>query len=97
MNGATLTRCSQPAVGMRRNRSKDDEKLLADICATNELSQELPIMDARPRANAVANFAVRTKRTSCSIRASLTLWLLDIDGLWIRDRFPLCQLLLDLL
>lgn len=57
-NGATITRCSQPAVGVSRKRSKEDELLLGEIARANAHSNRLPIFDARPKANAVANTAM---------------------------------------
>ena len=50
-----MTRCAQPRVGLRSNRSKDDEKYLNLILNTNPLSNKLLIYDARPFANAIAN------------------------------------------
>lgn len=57
-NGATISRCSQPAVGVGRKRSKEDEQLLLEIGNANTNSNRLPIYDARPKANAVANTAM---------------------------------------
>jgi hypothetical protein len=57
-NGATISRCSQPAVGVGRKRSKEDELLLAEIGGANTNTNRLPIFDARPKANAVANTAM---------------------------------------
>lgn len=57
-NGSVMVRSSQPAVGIGMKRSKDDEKLLAEIAATNPQNPILPIFDARPKVNAVANTAM---------------------------------------
>lgn len=57
-NGAVLTRSSQPAVGIGMKRSKDDEKLLFEIAQTNKTNPILPILDSRPKVNAVANTAM---------------------------------------
>lgn len=56
--GASITRCSQPAVGVARKRSKEDESLLYEIGNANTKTNRLPIYDARPKANAVANTAM---------------------------------------
>lgn len=57
-NGASITRCSQPKVGVASKRSVDDETLIAAIIAATPSEQpRLAILDARPRANAVANQA----------------------------------------
>jgi len=65
---ASLTRCSQPKVGMTGARCVEDEQLLWDIMLVNQDRQAasakkatvlpLYLMDARPRANAMANHAV---------------------------------------
>ncbi|XP_067842478.1 myotubularin-related protein 2 [Heptranchias perlo] len=54
---ATITRCSQPLVGMSGKRSKDDEKYLQVIMDSNAQSHKIFIFDARPSVNAVANKA----------------------------------------
>ncbi|KAG0342258.1 hypothetical protein BG000_005985 [Podila horticola] len=65
---ASITRSSQPMVGLKQNRSIQDEKLIEAIFMTNvPQSSTGPvygstatnlIIDARPTANAVANTAV---------------------------------------
>lgn len=52
---ATVTRCSQPMVGVNGKRSKEDEKLLQAIMDANAQSHKLLIFDARPSVNAAAN------------------------------------------
>ena len=52
---ATITRCSQPLVGVSSKRSAADEKMVNQIMDANAESHRIFIMDARPRANAVAN------------------------------------------
>ncbi|XP_055333578.1 myotubularin-related protein 2-like [Paramacrobiotus metropolitanus] len=54
---ATITRCSQPMVGLNGRRSKDDEYYVRLIHEANPVCPHLCIMDARPLANAVANKA----------------------------------------
>lgn len=54
---ATLTRCSQPLVGVSGKRSKEDERYIQLIMDANAQSHKLFIMDARPSANAIANKA----------------------------------------
>lgn len=56
--GVTLTRCSQPNVGLSGNyRCKADEKLISLIQGVNLSNRKLRILDARPMANALANRA----------------------------------------
>ena len=52
---ATITRCSQPLVGVSGKRNSDDEKYIQMIMDANAQSHKLFIMDARPSVNAVAN------------------------------------------
>uniref|UniRef100_L7M0Y8 phosphatidylinositol-3,5-bisphosphate 3-phosphatase n=1 Tax=Rhipicephalus pulchellus TaxID=72859 RepID=L7M0Y8_RHIPC len=54
---ATITRCSQPNVGVSGKRSAEDESYLQMIMDANAHSHKLFIMDARPSVNAVANKA----------------------------------------
>lgn len=67
-NRATITRCSQPMVGIKQARSIQDEKLIEAIFASNApngLNGQIVygstaanlIIDARPMANAVGNVA----------------------------------------
>ncbi|XP_064636835.1 myotubularin-related protein 2-like isoform X2 [Lineus longissimus] len=54
---ATITRSSQPQVGVASKRNKEDEKYIQTIMDANAQSHKLYIMDARPSVNAVANKA----------------------------------------
>ncbi|XP_069495283.1 phosphatidylinositol-3,5-bisphosphate 3-phosphatase MTMR2 isoform X2 [Ambystoma mexicanum] len=54
---ATITRCSQPMVGVSGKQCKDDEKYFQSIMDANAQSHKLFIFDARPNVNAVANKA----------------------------------------
>ncbi|XP_075986868.1 phosphatidylinositol-3-phosphate phosphatase [Anticarsia gemmatalis] len=54
---ATITRCSQPLVGVSGKRSREDERYIQLIMDANAQAHKLFIMDARPTANAVANKA----------------------------------------
>lgn len=51
---ASLTRCSQPAVGVLAKTCKEDEQIFELLRNANG-SKELFIVDARPKLNAVAN------------------------------------------
>ncbi|KER33971.1 hypothetical protein T265_00177 [Opisthorchis viverrini] len=52
---ASLTRASQPQVGMQGRRSAADEELVRLIRTANANANNLLIFDARPQMNAVAN------------------------------------------
>jgi len=53
---ASITRCSQPMVGVGR-RCREDERLVQSIMDANAQSHRIYIYDARPKVNAVANMA----------------------------------------
>jgi len=54
---ASLTRCSQPSVGVTARRSADDERCLQMVTEANAQSPKLYVMDARPEVNAKVNKA----------------------------------------
>jgi len=54
---ASITRCSQPLVGVAGKRCKEDERLIQNIMDANAQSHRIYIYDARPKVNAVANMA----------------------------------------
>lgn len=60
-SGAVLARSSQPMVGLMMNfRNNSDEKLVSALCTQTDATgspRKLYIVDARPRANALANGA----------------------------------------
>lgn len=58
-NGCTITRCSQPMVGIKQSRSIQDEKLMYEIFDANGLGDKKNIIvDARPVTNAMAQVAL---------------------------------------
>ncbi|KAK9322773.1 protein-tyrosine phosphatase-like protein [Lipomyces orientalis] len=64
LNNCTITRCSQPLVGLKQNRSAQDERFIHAIFTTTTVpntygaSQENLIVDARPTTNAIAQTAL---------------------------------------
>lgn len=57
--GASITRCSQPLSGMTKKTSPDDANLISAIKeAQGSADAKLHLLDARPRANAIANMAM---------------------------------------
>lgn len=57
--GASITRCSQPLSGMTKKTSLDDANLINAIReAQGSADAKLHLLDARPRANAIANMAM---------------------------------------
>lgn len=58
-NGCTITRCAQPLVGIKQNRSIQDEHLVLAIFGTNGKTHARNlIVDARPVTNATAQMAM---------------------------------------
>eukprot|EP00002_Diphylleia_rotans_P032770 TRINITY_DN6913_c0_g1_i1.p1 TRINITY_DN6913_c0_g1~~TRINITY_DN6913_c0_g1_i1.p1 ORF type:complete len:986 (-),score=164.17 TRINITY_DN6913_c0_g1_i1:57-3014(-) len=56
--GAYIIRCAQPMPGLLRSRNIDDEALVDSIrMCSGDPTVSLTIMDARPRSNAMANYA----------------------------------------
>lgn len=65
INGASITRCSQPMVGLTRSRSREDERLVRAIRlassppgSNSTLERTLFVVDVRPKSNALANTAM---------------------------------------
>eukprot|EP00040_Diaphanoeca_grandis_P035787 m.225832 g.225832 ORF g.225832 m.225832 type:complete len:854 (-) comp33470_c6_seq1:116-2677(-) len=56
-NQATITRCSQPRVGITGKRCIEDETCVEEIMKSNPTQAKVQILDSRPRLNAVANQA----------------------------------------
>lgn len=56
VNGASITRASQPLVGLGQGRNREDEQLVREIILANP-RRSLKILDARPKVNATANKA----------------------------------------
>ncbi|KAI6182167.1 Phosphatidylinositol-3,5-bisphosphate 3-phosphatase [Aphelenchoides bicaudatus] len=57
-NGASITRSSQPMVGLASKRSSNDETHIQMIIEANPNNRKLLILDARPTVNAKVNKAV---------------------------------------
>eukprot|EP01091_Cochliopodium_minus_P021582 TRINITY_DN996_c0_g2_i1.p1 TRINITY_DN996_c0_g2~~TRINITY_DN996_c0_g2_i1.p1 ORF type:complete len:911 (+),score=230.29 TRINITY_DN996_c0_g2_i1:245-2977(+) len=57
-NSASISRCAQPLVGLKKEKNEFDLKMINSILATNTTLKLLYIIDARPFVNAIANNAV---------------------------------------
>eukprot|EP01102_Stenamoeba_stenopodia_P002829 TRINITY_DN1269_c0_g2_i1.p1 TRINITY_DN1269_c0_g2~~TRINITY_DN1269_c0_g2_i1.p1 ORF type:complete len:741 (+),score=156.13 TRINITY_DN1269_c0_g2_i1:149-2371(+) len=53
VHGSTISRCSQPSVGLKGNSCTEDIQLLSQLRNTNQ--QALYVLDSRPKTNALAN------------------------------------------
>lgn len=80
---ATITRCSQPLVGVGGKRSADDEAYLNYIMEANAQSDKLVIMDARPSANAIANKAKGGGYESEEAYKNVEIHFLDIHNIHV--------------
>ncbi|XP_063690997.1 myotubularin-related protein 2-like [Bolinopsis microptera] len=56
-NEASITRCSQPCVGLSKKRCEEDEAMIAEIRKATTKSTHIYICDCRPSVNAHANKA----------------------------------------
>ncbi|XP_011189334.2 myotubularin-related protein 2 [Zeugodacus cucurbitae] len=80
---ATITRCSQPLVGVGGKRSADDELYLSYIMEANVQSDKLAIIDARPSANAIANKAKGGGYESEEAYKNVEIHFLDIHNIHV--------------
>lgn len=80
---ATITRCSQPNVGVGGKRSIDDEQYITAIMESNAESHKLSIMDARPSANAIANKAKGGGYESEDVYQNVEIIFLDIHNIHV--------------
>ena len=88
VNGNSISRASQPKVGLQNRRSAEDEELINQIRLINDLNK-LTLYDARPRINAIANHA-KGAGTEDIVKAysGCQLKFLDIDNIHaIRNSF----------
>ncbi|XP_013412822.1 myotubularin-related protein 2 isoform X4 [Lingula anatina] len=80
---ATITRSSQPLVGVAGKRNKEDEKYIQMIMDANAQSHKLYIMDARPSVNAVANKAKGGGYESENYYPNMEVVFLDIHNIHV--------------
>lgn len=85
-NGRAITRAAQPLVGIKGARSVADEELLEAIRVCASPADPLYIVDARPKANAVANQAMGKGFESAKYYASTRLLFAKIANIHVmRD------------
>ena len=80
---ATICRCSQPLVGVGNKRSSADESMVQQIMDANAESHRIYIMDARPKANAVANIVNGGGYESETNYENVDLFFLDIHNIHV--------------
>lgn len=80
---ATITRCSQPLVGMASRRCREDEKLVQTIMDANAQSHRIYIYDARPKVNAEANKLKGGGYESEEIYQNVEFVFLDIENIHV--------------
>ncbi|KAJ3383402.1 hypothetical protein HDU92_004229 [Lobulomyces angularis] len=89
-NNCSITRCSQPMVGLKQNRNIQDEKLVENIFSA---SQKVPknnshnfIIDARPLANAMGQMALGAGTENTDYYRGCKLFYSGIDNIHVvRD------------
>jgi len=82
VSGASVTRCSQPCVGLKNTRCKDDEDLVRMIRECNGKAK-LYMLDARPRLNAEANRARGGGLTDSANYEQASVKFLDIHNIHV--------------
>ncbi|XP_019871397.1 myotubularin-related protein 2 [Aethina tumida] len=97
---ATITRCSQPLVGVSGKRCREDERYIQLIMDANAQSHKMFIMDARPSANAIANKAKGGGYESEDAYQNAELVFLDIHNIHVmreslRKLKELCYPIID--
>jgi myotubularin-related protein 6/7/8 len=81
----TITRSSQPLVGLKKAKSLQDKKLVESIFQTGSKSSSF-IMDARPAANAMAQTALGAGTESADDYPNCNIVFLGIDNIHaVRD------------
>ncbi|OXA60801.1 Myotubularin-related protein 2 [Folsomia candida] len=80
---ASITRASQPMVGVAARRNKDDERYLQMILDANAQAHKLYVMDARPNANALANKTKGGGYESEDVYQNIELVFLDIHNIHV--------------
>ncbi|TMW56398.1 hypothetical protein Poli38472_006408 [Pythium oligandrum] len=82
-NGATISRSSQPLVGLKSNRSAEDELLVRLICCSGNLNSfgRYLIMDARSQLAAVGNKAMGKGTEIPSNYRGAKLMFMNIDNI----------------
>eukprot|EP01132_Coremiostelium_polycephalum_P005622 gene5622-6997_t len=80
---STITRCSQPRVGLSRSRCNEDEKYLKIIAESNTNSNVLYVMDSRPMANAKANTLLGKGHENTSLYQNVELQFLGIGNIHV--------------
>ena len=85
---ASITRCSQPLVGVSGRRCREDENYIQTIMDANAQSHKIYIMDARPNTNAVANKAKGGGYENDETYSNIELQFLDIHNIHVmRESF----------
>lgn len=89
-NGCSITRCSQPLLGLKQTRSIQDEKLVEEIFKSSSpqstTTKKNLIVDARPTTNAMAQTALGAGSENMDNYANCDKLYLGIDNIHVmRD------------
>lgn len=85
-NQASITRCSQPCVGIQAKRSRADEEMFAAIMAANPSSDRFVVLDARPKVNAAANMAAGAGYENVNNYAHTSIEFLNIENIHVMRK-----------
>jgi hypothetical protein len=94
-NGATISRCSQPQVGIRGQRDSGDEALVRAIFSANPkftvADKSMYIIDARPQSAAYANHIKGAGYENTAYYENTKLVFMNIQNIHSTGKlFPLC-------
>ncbi|GAM26603.1 hypothetical protein SAMD00019534_097780 [Acytostelium subglobosum LB1] len=85
---STISRCSQPRVGIFKSKCNEDEEYLKVITKSNTNSKILYVMDSRPMANAKANTLLGKGHEDTSLYQNVELQFLGIGNIHVmRDSY----------
>ena len=91
LNGASLTRCSQPMVGILGSRSEYDEKMIKEIRELNHMKNRLHIVDCRAKISPWANSA-KGAGTGIKKKKNLKIHIINSSNIKNRKYQQLSQL-----
>ncbi|KJE97916.1 myotubularin-like protein [Capsaspora owczarzaki ATCC 30864] len=83
-SGASITRCSQPKIGVLGKRSIVDESMLRLLAASNiERNNKLFVVDARPYKNVIANQAMGAGVEHTSVYQHVEIEFMNIENIHV--------------
>ncbi|GAM26441.1 hypothetical protein SAMD00019534_096160 [Acytostelium subglobosum LB1] len=88
LHRSTISRCSQPRVGIFKSKCNEDEEYLRVITKSNTNCKILTVMDSRPMANAKANTLLGKGHEDTNLYSNVELKFLGIGNIHVmRDSY----------